>query len=827
MKLYAPAIAMAGLLLQLAPAAAAGTPAPSPGPDPVHPVVMQQAATAMATAPAATHRAATPRVAAVNQAATNANLRREVFGFALASSLSDPTVGYPSWNFSLLTTVAFFGLHINDDGTIASDSGLTVWNSAQLTDLLTAAHASGTKVVVTIIEQDFTPNTPHICAALTNRATTVSQTVAQVTAMGVDGVNIDFEGLNGNCPNGQTARSMMTDLAQQLRASLPAGSYLTVDTYASSAADPLGFFDVPGLGASVDAFFVMAYDLEYSNYARAPAGCASFCLGPTAPLSGYYYTDTTTSSQYAAVVPASKVILGVPYYGRKSCVAGAAANAYPTGAVAADTYLDASTEASAPEVQAGSHATHRDANDPGGSERWDTWFNTTLGCTRELYWDDTVSLGLKYDLVNRDGLRGAGIWNLNYGGGAPELWAAISSHFEGCSSAMVTESPASPQLSGVPIQISASSTGCTNPRYEFWLLPAGGAWSVVQGYSAASTYNWVTTGDPAGSYHFSIWVRDANSAGLAGSAPNTYDSFGAFDFMLTTAQCSAVTTTSAPASTASAGTAVTVTAGATGCSNARYEFWLLQPGVPWTVVQAYSTTSSLGWSTAGKPAGAYRFSVWARDTSSTAAYDAFDAFQYPLTVPSCSAITAPIAPATSTSIGTPVTISAGATGCPNPRYEIWLLPPGGVWTLVQPYSAGGTFNWSTAGWAPGSYRFSVWARDAGSPLAYDSFAAFQYSLMVTPCTAMTGSAAPLSTATVGTQVTVTGAATGCTNPQYEFWLKLPDGTWTLVQPYSSNTMFTWTTTGHSAGAYRFSVWARDASSPAPYDVFGAFQYPLS
>src|ERR1051326_7895824 len=50
--------------------------------------------------------------------------QREVFGFALASSLSDPTVGYPTWDFSLLSTVAFFGLHVNDDGTFANDAGM-------------------------------------------------------------------------------------------------------------------------------------------------------------------------------------------------------------------------------------------------------------------------------------------------------------------------------------------------------------------------------------------------------------------------------------------------------------------------------------------------------------------------------------------------------------------------------------------------------------------------------------------------------------------------------------------------------------------------------
>jgi len=75
-------------------------------------------------------------------------MQREVFGFALASSLADPTRGYPSWNFDLLSTVAFFGLHVGSSGQLVSDAGWSTWNSAALTKLVSIAHQHGVKVVL-------------------------------------------------------------------------------------------------------------------------------------------------------------------------------------------------------------------------------------------------------------------------------------------------------------------------------------------------------------------------------------------------------------------------------------------------------------------------------------------------------------------------------------------------------------------------------------------------------------------------------------------------------------------------------------------------------
>jgi hypothetical protein len=92
-----------------------------------------------------------------------------------------------------------------------------------------------------------------------------------------------------------------------------------------------------------------------------------------------------------------------------------------------------------------------------------------------------------------------------------------------------------------------------------------------------------------------------------------------------------------------------------------------------------------------------------------------------LTVNVCPSVTASAAPASPQTPGTPVTITAVASGCPNPRYQFWILPPGGSWTIAQPYSSTAAYNWNTTGLAAGTYSYSVWVRDASSAASYDSF----------------------------------------------------------------------------------------------------------
>ena len=507
-----------------ATAYAAGS-SPAAAGAPVHdataPNVMREAAAAMRKANVGSLSPFTPAPQAAPALGGSSPLRREVFGFADAGSLADPTRGYPDWNFSLLSTVAFFGLSVAWNGTFINDTGWSVWNSSQLSQLTGLAHSHGTRVVLTIIMQNTPGDSDHgaaMCGALINAQTTADLTAGQVQSKGVDGVNIDYEGGHQTCSNGQTNEAMLTILAQKLRAEPAlAGKYLSIDTYASSAADPGGFFDIAGLNQYVDSFFVMEYALEYSNWS---AVCSAFCVSPTSPIDGYRYNDRQTNAQYSNLVGSGKVIMGVPYYGDKACVSAPNPNGVSIGYYATSDYLYNKALAAQPGVS--SLSSHRDQIS-GNQERWESYYFSDYACWRELYWDDATSLGVKYDLVNQQNLRGAGIWNLNQGGGqsaSPELWNALATHFTLIPGVapVVSACPGDgfATVSWVPPD---SASPITSYAVTASPAPAGGPASMAAGGRATSVaYPGLTN---ASSYSFRVQASDGYGTGAISAASNT------------------------------------------------------------------------------------------------------------------------------------------------------------------------------------------------------------------------------------------------------------------------------------------------------------------
>jgi len=299
-----------------------------------------------------------------------------------------------------------------------------------------------------------------------------------------------------------------------------------------------------------------------------------------------------------------------------------------------------------------------------------------------------------------------------------------------CSGLSASAAPASPAGIGTTVAIHAQAGGCPdpNPLYQFWILPPGGtSYQLGQGYSTNSTFNWSTSGLAPGSYSISIWARDTNSSGAYGNQFGRWDTYNnSILYTLTAPACSGLSASAAPASPAGIGTTVAIHAQAGGCPdpNPLYQFWVLPPGgTAYQLGQAYSTSSTFSWSTSGLAPGSYSISIWARDANSSGAYGnqfgRWDTYNNDIvyTLTSCSGLQVTVSPASPAASGTTVTVTAQASGCPdpNPQYQFWVLPPGGTaYQLVQAYSSSSTFTWNTTGLAAGSYRFSVWVRDTNS-----------------------------------------------------------------------------------------------------------------
>jgi hypothetical protein len=104
-----------------------------------------------------------------------------------------------------------------------------------------------------------------------------------------------------------------------------------------------------------------------------------------------------------------------------------------------------------------------------------------------------------------------------------------------CTSVTAAAAPPTTSPAGTAVVFTGVATGCGNtPMYQFWILvPGSSTWVIAQGYSTSATFNWTTTGLPAGVYQFSVWVRDSSSSGTNTTSLGNYDAFVGINHTLT------------------------------------------------------------------------------------------------------------------------------------------------------------------------------------------------------------------------------------------------------------------------------------------------------
>jgi spore germination protein YaaH len=316
----------------------------------------------------------------------------EIFGFAPYWTLPISS----AFDVSDLTTIAYFSVDVNGNGTIQnSGPGWNGYESQDLANLITRAHAAGSRVVLTAtcFGQSALNQLTSDPAAAKELSTSLIQLIS---AKNLDGVNLDFEG------EGNGDQAGLNTLVAQVSAAVKGTNphwQVTMDTYASSAGDPGGFYDIAGLAPSVDAFFVMAYDMN----ATSPS--------PTAALTGSGFTDLDALQEYTAVVPASKVILGVPYYGYDWPTSGPDLGAAATGPPTPLSYA---------QITAAKHPLYWD---PTTQTAWTSYQVGTQW--HQTWYDDPTSLALKAQLANWFHIAGVGVWALGMDGNSPAMLSAL------------------------------------------------------------------------------------------------------------------------------------------------------------------------------------------------------------------------------------------------------------------------------------------------------------------------------------------------------------------------------------------------------------------
>ncbi|MEZ5083040.1 MAG: glycosyl hydrolase family 18 protein [Bacteroidales bacterium] len=309
---------------------------------------------------------------------------------------------YLNYQWDLISDFCYFSYEV--DPATGEPSTIHDWNTSPAID---SALANDVKVhlCVTIFSghaQFFTN--------LDAQQTLIENIIDLIVARNAHGVNMDVEAL----PSAYKEEFMdfMIALCSQMETELPEAEV----SIAAPAVNWSEKFNIPALNEIIDFFMVMGYDYYWNGSSQA---------GPVSPLypmmSNYSYCFSRTISYYQSQgVPGDKLVMGVPYYAYQWPTAGQFAPSATTGNGSAFTYANIMNNTSG---NYGPENKHLEPNSFG------PYYSFNSGGWKQCFLDDVYSMGEKYDIINRRGLAGIGIWALGYDNGYADLWNLINDKF--------------------------------------------------------------------------------------------------------------------------------------------------------------------------------------------------------------------------------------------------------------------------------------------------------------------------------------------------------------------------------------------------------------
>lgn len=396
---------------------------------------------------------------------------------------------YNNYDWTMLSEFCYFDYSVTPSTGQNSNTSFAWATSAAVTAAL--SHSVNVHFCATLFASHAT-----FWASSTAQQTFITNAINLLNSRGGKGINIDFEGMGSS--DKVPFKTFMTNLCNQVHAANP--NYKV--TMALYAVDWSTSFDMPALNAVVDNFIIMGYDYYYSGSAQA---------GPEAPMynfqTGYNYTLSKSITYYLkqGATP-SKLLLGLPWYGREWETVAATAPSNTTG-----NFTSSRTYA----YVRNNPTTYSTANKHWDNNSFNPYYSyVSGGANRQCWIDDAYSMSRKFDMVNQRGLGGIGIWALGYDDGYQDYWSAIKNKFSNCAVVACTDSiydmggPGRNHYDNESYTYKISPTGANKVRLTFSQM------DLEAGFDSLYLFDGPTTASPLlGAYSGSVVPSIINSTG--------------------------------------------------------------------------------------------------------------------------------------------------------------------------------------------------------------------------------------------------------------------------------------------------------------------------
>ncbi len=309
---------------------------------------------------------------------------------------------YESYNYSLLSMIAYFSYEV--EPTTGFYKTIHNWKKTAMVD---SANKHNCDVLLTLTNFG-TKNNRVFLSSADAQKNLISTAITLIRERNAQGLNLDFENVPAD------VKTQFTNFIIALGTSLKAEDEEYILTVALPPVDFHKVYDFTQIDLYVDLYIMMGYEYH---------GVNSPVAGPVAPLSdgnkwGAFTLENSIDDYIAKGIKPKKLLLGLPYYGAEWITKDLRLPSVANNFVKYYSYRQAKRIAG---------KNGGDLDKPSMSKFYaysDRAYNY-----RQLWFEDTATLGAKYDFIKEKQIGGLGIWALGYDNGHDELWKLLADKF--------------------------------------------------------------------------------------------------------------------------------------------------------------------------------------------------------------------------------------------------------------------------------------------------------------------------------------------------------------------------------------------------------------